>query len=313
MSETIEAAAEAGTAENDATMTAAPASDTETATSNADEVGGEQDTEGEQPDATTPEDVEVAFGAKTLKVAKGAIPDEILAELTEFTKGINGDYTRKTQEIAETRKAIEAEREMLSLTSKLAGQKLQDFAEGQMIARTLQQLQAEYAQQGASLWQSNPDQARQMSDRISMLQAELAQKVDAVSRHEAEIKAAEQQYVAKAMEAGRAEMQKRVKGFDANAEKALTEYAASRGIPTEQANQWALNPVVAEAFWKAMQFDRQQATVKAAVAAKQAPAPAPEPVKPISGAKAQTARDPEKMSDDEWFKWRNSQLAKRRA
>jgi hypothetical protein len=297
MSETIDAAApDAGTAETDVTLPVDTAAETDT----ADTTEQDGDTEG-QAKAAPEEEIEIAFGAKALKVAKGAIPDEVLAELTEFTKGVQGDYTQKTQAVAEARRAVEAEREFLNVASKLSGDKLRDFAEGQMIARDLQALQAQFQQQSASLWQSNPDQARQMSDRISMLQAELNGKVEAVSRHEAEIKRANEEYVARTVEAGRAEMQKRVKGFDASAEKALTEYAASRGIPAEHAGQWAMNPVVAEAFWKAMQFDKQAATVKAAAAAKQNPAAPPAPMKAVATGN-RGAVDESQISDEEYFR-----------
>lgn len=304
MSETIEAAAvEAGTAEDDLRDVAAM-EPTETQDDGAE--GAEEQAEAE-PEQT--EEVEVSFGAKTLKVPKGAIPDAVLAELEDFTKNVQGDYTRKTQEVAEQRKAVEGERELFQKLTTLKGEALKSFSAGQSIAAEIAQLEQIDLN---AVWQSDPDQARRISDAISVKRNEFQRHVNAVAHHEATMAAEEQQAIAKLEEAGRAEMMRAVKGFDETAEREMIAYAVKLGISEQDAKKWPLNPKTAQMAWKAMQFDKLQATTKAAVAAKPPTAPAA-PVKAVSSKSASTARKSyEEMTPEEFARVRNAQQFGRR-
>ncbi len=304
MSETMDAAApEAGTADDDLRDNAATPVDTQ-------DDGAENPAE-EQPEAATeePEEVELSFGAKTLKVAKGAIPDEVLGELKDFAQNIQGDYTRKTQEVAEQRKEVEAKRELFEKLSTLKGEALNAFTAGQRIASEIQQLEQIDLN---ALWQSDPDQARRLGDALSIKRAEFQKHVNAVSAHEAAMEAEQQRAIAKLEEAGRAEMRRAVKGFDENAERELIAYAVQNGIDEQDAKRWPLNPKTAQMAWKAMQFDKLQAQTKAATAVKPPPAPAA-PVKAVSGKSASTARKSyEEMTPEEFARVRNAQQFGRR-
>lgn len=301
MSESIEAAAvEAGTADEALRDNAAPPVDTQ---DDAGEGAAEQQTETQEI-----EEIELAFGAKTLKVPKNAIPDDVRAELEDFTKNVQGDYTRKTQEVAEQRKAAEAERELFQKLSSLKGEALNSFTAGQRIASEIAQLEQIDLN---AVWQSDPDQARRIGDTLSIKRAEFQKHVNAVSAHEAAMAAEEQQAIARLEEAGRAEMRRAVKDFDENAEREMIAYAVKSGINEQDAKRWPLNPKTAQLAWKAMQFDKLQAQTKAATAAKPPPAPAA-PVRPVSGKSAATPKDPESMSMEEFVRWRNRQSAPRR-
>jgi hypothetical protein len=304
MSETIEAAApEAGTADDDLRDNApVEAVDTQ-------DDGAETPAE-EQPEAVAeePEEVELSFGAKTLKVAKSAIPESVLSELEEFTKGVQGDYTRKTQEVAEQRKEVEAKRELFEKLSTLKGEALSAFSAGQRLASEIQQLEQIDLN---AVWQSDPDQARRIGDALSIKRAEFQKYVNAVSAHEAAMEAEQQRAIAKLEEAGRAEMRRVVKGFDENAEREMVAYAVKNGIDEQDAKRWPLNPKTAQMAWKAMQFDKLQAQTKAATAAKPPPAPAA-PVKSVAGKVTAAPRNPDQMSDEEYYRWEMAQHVKNR-
>lgn len=305
MSETMDAAApEAGTADDDLRDNAA-----EVAVDTQDD-GAETPAEEQQETVTEePEEVELSFGAKTLKVAKGAIPDDVLSELEDFTKNVQGDYTRKTQEVAEQRKEVEAKRELFEKLSTLKGEALNAFSAGQRIASEIQQLEQIDLN---ALWQSDPDQARRIGDALSIKRAEFQKHVNAVSAHEAAMEAEQQQAIAKLEEAGRAEMRRAVKGFDENAEREMIAYAVKNGIDEQDAKRWPLNPKTAQMAWKAMQFDKLQAQTKAATVAKPPPAPAA-PVKAIAAKSASTARKSlDEMSAEEFARYRNQQQFGRR-
>jgi len=302
MSETMDTAAEAGTVDDD--LRATPASEpVDTQDDGAEGAAEQPETETEEI-----EEIEVSFGAKTLKVPKSAIPDDVREQLEEFTRNVNGDYTRKTQEVAEQRKAVEGERELFQKLSTLKGDALKEFSAGQQKAAEIAELEAIDLR---SLRQSNPDQARWISDEIALKRAEFQRHVNAVAQHEATMAAEEQRAYAKLEEAGRAEMRAAIKGFDESGEKALVEYAVKNGIPESDAKRWPLNPKTAAMAWKAMQFDALQAKTKAATASKPAAAPAA-PVKAVAGKSASATLDWDKMSPEEFARRRNEIERKRR-
>lgn len=297
MSGTTDAAAPAGTVDEELRDVAATA-------------GGMQDdgAEGadEQDDATPEEieEIELSFGAKTLKVAKSAIPDNVRTELEEFTKNIQGDYTRKTQEVAEQRKEIEAQRDLYGKLQTLGGEARKAFYAGEAVAGELAQLQQIDLR---ALRQSNPDQARWISDEIAIKRSDLMNHVNAVSQYETAITAEEQRAIASLEETGRARIAKTVKGFDAEA---VVAYAVKAGVSEQDAKKWPLNPITAEFAWKAMQYDKLHASTKAAIAAKPNSTPSA-PVRAISGkSTGSTVKAPEQMSDDEYYRWEMSKTVK---
>jgi hypothetical protein len=298
----MDTAAEAGTVDDE--LRATPASEP------ADTQDDGAEGAAEQPETETEEieEIEVSFGAKVLKVPKSAIPDDVREQLEEFTRNVNGDYTRKTQEVAEQRKAVEGERELFQKLTTLKGDALKEFSAGQQKAAEIAELEAIDLR---SLRQSNPDQARWISDEIAMKRAEFQRHVNAVAQHEATMAAEEQRAYAKLEEAGRAEMRAAIKGFDESGEKALVEYAVKSGIPESDAKRWPLNPKTAAMAWKAMQFDALQAKTKAATATKPAAAPAA-PVKAVAGKSASATLDWDKMSPEEFARRRNEIERKRR-
>lgn len=303
MSETMDAAAEAGTADDDLRDVAAHAP-TETQDDGAD--GAEEQTQAEPEEI---EEIELSFGAKTFKVAKGAIPDDVRAELEDFTKNVQGDYTRKTQEVAEQRKEAETKRELFEKLSTLKGEALSAFTAGQRVASEIAQLEQIDLN---AVWQSDPDQARRIGDALSMKRSEFQRHVNAVSAHEATMAAEEQRAIATLEEAGRADMRRSVKGFDENAEREMIDYAVKNGISEQDAKRWPLNPKTAAMAYKAMQFDKLQAQTKAATAAKPPSAPAA-PIKAISGKSASSApKSYEDMSPEEFARVRNAKQFGRR-
>lgn len=297
MSETTDAAAPAGTVDEELRDVAA------TAGGMLDD-GAEGADEQDEVKAEEIEEIELSFGAKTLKVAKSAIPDNVRTELEDFTRNIQGDYTRKTQEVAEQRKEIEAQRDLYGKLQTLSGEARKAFYSGEALANELAQLQQIDLR---ALRQSNPDQARWISDEIASKRSDLINQVNAVSQYETAITAEEQRAIASLEETGRARVVKNVKGFDADA---VMAYAVKSGVSEQDAKKWPLNPITAEFAWKAMQYDKLHASTKAAIAAKPNSTPSA-PVRAISGkSTGSTVKAPEQMSDDEYYRWEMSKTVK---
>jgi len=293
----MDGAAPGGSAESDA----APAEDIVTQPNPAEQDGQGEGTEAQQE---APEEIEFDFGGNKLRIPKGTLPDEIAEKLDQFTKGTWSDYTRKSQEVAEQRKALQAEAEYVARVKTLSDEGQRAFARGLQLREEVEQLAKVDLR---ALWQSNPDQARQVSDLLAQKQLEFQRAVSKVSEYEAQVTRAEQESTARREQDGREYVSKTVKGWsDTHAAEAVA-YAVKHGVPEEQARNWARFPREAVWAWKAAQFDKLQAQAKAP------PKPAAPPTAPVAAVKgraAPAAPNPEAMSDDEWLKWRNTQLRK---
>lgn len=277
--------------------TEAPAADTEELETETNAEADAENTEDGEGDGEPAEEIEFDFGGNKLKVPKGAIPEDVAEKLGTFTKSTWADYTRKSQDVAERVKSVEARESAVEKLGTLNGEILTTFSRGLALKDEISQLQQVNL---PALWQSDPDQARRVSDSISRKQAELSSIANAVSTKEQELTNAQQSDVARRMDEGKQLIERRVKGFKADD---VVAYAIKAGIPERDARAWALNPLVTEFAHKAMLYDRMQAAAKP----KPAPVPAAEPVRPMKGKAAATAtKDPDKMSMEEWMKWQDS-------
>lgn len=295
MSESIDATAQDGSGGHEAVVNAEEIV-------SAPEQGAGQETTTEAPEVA--EEIEFDFGGNKLRIPKGTLPDEIAEKLDAFTKGTWSDYTRKSQEVAEQRKALQAEAEYVARVKTLSDEGQRAFARGLQLREEVEQLAKVDLR---ALWQSNPDQARQVSDLLAQKQADFQRAVSKVSEYESQVARAEQESTARREQDGREYVSKTVKGWsDTHAAEAVA-YAVKHGVPEEQARNWARFPREAVWAWKAAQFDKLQAQAKAP------PKPAAPPTAPVAAVKgraAPAAPNPEAMSDDEWLKWRNTQLRK---
>ena len=252
------------------------------------------------------EEIELDFAGNKKKFPKTATLADIAAELDEYTKSVWSGVTKRNQEIADQAKTLEAE---LSAVQKLRGmndQLLDKYSQGRVVGAELQQLRQVNLDQ---LWQSNPDHARRISDRIMQVESRFNQIVNEVSHTEASLREEDARNMSQLAEKGRQAVLKEIPDFEASLP-ALKEYAVKRGVSQEDVENWALNPFAASAIYKAKKYDDLMA--KAAKAAK--PGAEAQPVKamPTTGAASRPTvdlnRDADKISTEEWLKRRNQQL-----
>jgi hypothetical protein len=174
----------------------------------------------------------------------------------------------------------------------LGGEALDAFTKGKSIKAEIEQLSQVNMQ---ALWQSNPDQARQLSDRLSAKQAELQSIIQTVDHYEHTIIQERQAELARVAEEGKQVLDRKYKGFSVEIAPKLEEYAMKNGIPEDDARLWAANPTVTEFAYKAMLYDQMQAAGKPKVTPKKA---APVRSMPNKGANKQST-DPSKMGFSE--------------
>jgi len=261
----------------------------------------------EESDDDDDAEVEYDFGGgQKVKFPANATAKEVMEAAQKAFKDVEGNYTRKSQSVAEQAKAIEADRTAVEMLRNLNGAALEEYSRGLSVKKELEQLQRTDLQ---ALWQSNPDQARRVSDRISQKQAEFQQIVNRVAQIESEQTQTEVAEVTRRSDEGKLEIERRIPGFAAKHASELVKYAVSKGIPEGEAGNWSRNPTITEMAFKAMQYDAMQAKAKAATK----PRPATATPVPASKSKGGSHRldlnkDADKMSADEWARRRNAEL-----
>lgn len=247
------------------------------------------------------EEIEYDFGGNKLRVPKGSIPEELAAKIEDFTKGTWADYTRKSQTVAEQAKALETRLGAVEKLEGLQGKVLDTYSKGLQIRSELEQLSAVDM---TALWQSDPDQARRISDMAAQKQAEFHRIVAEVNQQENELARTKQTETTRLAEEGKKAILKRVPDFEKHLPDVIEYAAKSYGVPKEYAEKaWPLNTVAAEKMYKAMMWDRMQAKAKAKPQPAQAQAVVPmKPAGNRSRAKLDLVKDADKMSPEQWVK-----------
>ena len=241
------------------------------------------------------EEIEFDFGGNKLKVPKDSVPEEVREQLDKFTKGTWSDYTKKSQAVAEQKKALEARETAVQKFSTMQGEALDSYSKGLKLKAELEQLQQINLNE---LWQSDPDQARQHSDVISQKQAEFNSVINQVSQSEQKLAEAQQQEHSRLFDEGKKTIEKRIKGFEAKAPEVIDYVVKTYGVDRETAKRtWALNPGAAEMGYKAMLFDRMQSQVKNKTKPKPVEAVA---IKAVRGSGNKATKDPSKMNPEEY-------------
>jgi len=211
------------------------------------------------------------------------------------------DYTRKTQEVAETRKELEARQASIEQQEQLRSEHAEHFAELAAVDRDLQRFanldwqrwideDPQGAQKAQAQYQALKDQRQQAETRLMQSQDEALK----VQREEH----------AKALEEGQKVLARDIPGWGPDKAREVAQYAVSHGIPAEQVSAIS-NPTHVKLLHKAMAFDRLQEQ-------RQKPAPKKaEPAKRVKGKKSSATVDPDKLTPEQWVKWRESQLKKK--
>lgn len=271
-----------------------------------DELVTDPESETDEEVEQEPEEVEFNFGGNKVSVPKDAVPDDIREKLQDFADGTWKSYTQKSQDVAEQAKSLEARSEAIQKMETLQGEALDNFSRGNALQQEIAQLQAVDIDQ---LWQSNPDKARRIGDAIGQRERALAEIVGKVSQAETALEHEQAAEVARVMDEGERAVEKQIKGFKEKHLGDVIDYAVKNlGVDENAAkSEWALNPPMAIATYKAMMFDRMQAQAKKA--AKPKPADA-NPMTPMKGKGGAANVDPDKMSTEQWMKLRQRQLSK---
>ena len=265
-------------------------------TETAAEVETDAETEDAELDEQTaePDEEDVEYEGKQYKVP-AELKDALLRQ---------ADYTRKTQEVAEVRRQAEAVARQAQEVHQFNQQNLQEVAAVLAIDQQL----AQFSQvDWNALADADPAQAVKLDHQFRDLQAQRAQIEYQVTQKQSEFQQRQQQEAARQLEEGRRVLEREIPGWGADKAQELFLFGKSYGIP-EQLLGTLNMPVLVKALHDLKQYHqlKEKATTKPKAPVQE------KPVTRIAASKAGGAIDPDRMSPDQWLKWRESQLRTKR-
>lgn len=211
------------------------------------------------------------------------------------------DYTRKTQEVAEQRRAIETDAVQLRQREADAAAHLQEIAQVIAIDNRLRQLsQVDFD----ALASHNPVEAMKLDKAIRDLQQARLGIANTVTQRQQQLLSQRQRDAAKAMAEGVAVLEREIPGWSEKTGKALRDYMVGKLGAKPERLQGLAEPALVLAMHKAKLYDELQARQ----AAKPKPQAQQAPVTRITAKQSGTVRDPDKLSTEDWVKWRNQQV-----
>lgn len=262
------------------------------------EVESETDTELEESQPED-DDEEIEHNGERYKVPKALKP------LLMFQQ----DYTKKTQEVAEVRKAVEAERVAFNEQRELYQAHFQEVA---AITNIENQLQQFVNVDWQKLIDDDPVQAMKLDRQYQSLKEAHAQTVGKIQQAQQQMALSKQQETVKRVEQAKQALAEEFNGWTPEVASELTPYLKSyerlgmsdQLLSALHNGEYGALPIV----WarKAQLYDQLvQKTAK-----KPQLKPPPKPVTKV-GAKATVTKDPSQMTDKEFAAWRQKQIKSR--
>jgi hypothetical protein len=229
---------------------------------------------------------------------KYALPPELKDAILR-----QADYTRKTQELAQTRQ--QAEQTFAQQQARIEAERANIQAVARLTALD-ERLQQYAGVDWDSLSQSNGELAQREFMKYQQLKDSRQQFVAQIQQHEGQRAMQEQQETARQLQEANEALSREIKGWSPDYAQSLREVAKSLGAKEEQLNgirePWIVKALHAQKVLAEM-------TKKAGAAA---PAVAAKPVRTISGGNAKATVDPDKMSIEDWMRHEQRRTASAR-
>lgn len=266
------------------------------------------DTEAEQQ---TPELDENGDPIEQVEADPDEIEDELdgikvkgkkdLVEKLKAERLMHADYTRKTQEAAEIRRAAEAERTQYAQAN---AEQVRAMATLVSMDHQLQQMQQIDFH---ALNQQDPVKAQELFFQMQQLKDNRQQFAGQLQQMEQQRTFEAQRLVAKQIEEGDAVLKRDIPGWGPEVGRKVFDFATKELGANPGALSNLTDPVLAKAFYYAMVG--KQALAKQKEGARSTPDPI-KPVSKVSGNNAGASKDMNRLSVDEWMRARNDQLRK---
>lgn len=212
------------------------------------------------------------------------------------------DYTQKTQQVAEQRRAIEADREQFANIQKAQNQYLQEIAGVTAIDQRLQEFQQVNWQE---LMDKDPVQAMKLDRAMRDLQAQKQNLVGQIQQKRNQALNEQQTTFAKRVQEGEAMLARDIKGWSPELKGKLATYGKSLGFSDTEIAQIA-DPRSVKLLHRAFMYDQ--------LVQKQQKKPEPveaEVVTKVGASSGAVKKSPSQMTDKEFAAWRKTQIRAR--
>jgi hypothetical protein len=232
-------------------------------------------------------------------------PKDVL-ERIKAERLMQADYTRKTQEVAEQRKAIEADRERFQQAAKTHQEHLRDAA--RLVA-----IQDRYAQfqnvNWAQLNAEDPVRAQALHIEFTQLQSQGAQLANSLAQREQRRQLESQQESAKRANDAEAIVMREVKDWGPEKLKKFVDAGEKAGLPAEGVRQLLIHfPQAARFMNKALMYDQLLAQRM-----QKQPQALPTPASRVGGSAAANTKPLSEVTDPrEWAERRRARKSQNR-
>lgn len=257
----------------------------------ATEQAAADNTQSDEPDnpITEPDEDDEFEVEEGLRIA---VPKSV-AEKLRLAVLRQSDYTKKTQEVAELRKGLEADRNNLRQTTEA---EMNAYAQAMNLGQQLAQYQGRNFAQEMALANANydDDAARQIqAEHMHLQQLERAYQgaVGHLSQARQQRLSAAQQETAKRIEEGRASLVREIPGWNDDHRAKLVSFAADFGFSREELDDLEADPRAARVLHAA--FEGSQAKRAATKLANLAKGQGVQPAKVLRGSTAATPIKPD--------------------
>ena len=241
----------------------------------------------EEPEVTEPEYEEIEYNGE-----KYQVPPELKDAVLRHE-----DYTKKTQEVAEQRKALEQQVEQFQQVAQAQRENMQGHAQLAAIQSQLEQYQnVDWAQ----FSENDPQAAQQAFFQYSQLKDAATNLGQTLQRREAQALQQQRAMLARQLEQGKAELARDIPGWSDKTAKEIMSHGASYGF-TESELKQVVDPRMVKVLNDARLYRQslKKATDKPKVEAK--------PAMKVKGkASGRSNSEPDDM--DAWVKWRNKKV-----
>ena len=258
-----------------------------------DALEGHIDSEGEGPDADeTEEQLEIERDGKIAKIPAWLKPELMM----------QADYTRKTQELADARRALEAERATSQHASdaELSAQANLSLIEGQI---------AHFNKVDWNAWHdSDPFEAQKAFAQFQLLKDARQQTEHYLGHIRQERTFREQQDLARRLEDGAAELARDIKDWSPQTAAKLLDFGQRHYGFSQDDLDGIDDPRLVKVLHAAFQWEEHQN--KQRQAQRHAAAQTARPAAKVGGASPKPGLD-DRLSADEWLRRRNEQLRRR--
>jgi hypothetical protein len=212
----------------------------------------------------------------------------------------DADYTRKTMEVAETRKAVEAQKAEVEETAKFHRENVREVAKLIHIDEQLEAFRALTREQWNAL---KPEDAMRLQTEMNLLKDQRERAVGELQQKQQQALEKQRDTTAKQYQDSLARIAKEIPGWSDELAGKLNGYATSKGFTLDELQMLVLKPHAVGTLHKAFLYDQLVAKQRAK-AAKPVEEPAPVPVQTVGQRRTPTVKDPNRMNPEEYRRWR---------